>query len=114
MARSHLAVNYALNFFLPNCCDLKVESYNRIILSFSLFATFKEQRKNAGVIWQSCKKLKTIGKKSKIDFTGPAVPVSGTLKFGGAGPVGPLKEITKERPGYEFCRMLSNQYSFLS
>ena len=26
--------------------------------------------------------------------------MSGTLKFGGAGPVGPLKEITKERPVY--------------
>ena len=39
--------------------------------------------------------------KSKINFTGPAVPVSGTLKFGGAGPVGPLREISKKRPVYD-------------
>ena len=54
------------------------------------------------------KKTKTMGKQCKIDFTGPAVPVSGTLKFGGAGPVGPFREMIKKRPGHA-C--LNNDYT---
>ena len=48
----------------------------------------------------SIKKAKTIEKPSKVDFTGAAVPLSGTLKFGGAGPVGPLRAMINKRPGY--------------
>ena len=33
--------------------------------------------------------------------TRPAVSLSGPLKFGGAGPTGPLKKMTKKRPAYK-------------
>ena len=52
------------------------------------------------IVWQLYKKAKTIEKPSKVDFTGAAVPLSGTLKFGGAGPVGPLRAMINKRPGY--------------
>ena len=52
------------------------------------------------IVEMQTKRAKTNGKQSKIDFTGPAVSLSGTLKFGGAGPVGPLRKMTKKRPDY--------------
>ena len=49
----------------------------------------------------SIRKAKTIEKPSKVDFTGAAVPLSGTLKFVvGAGPVVPLRAMINKRPGY--------------
>ena len=56
----------------------------------------------------SIKKAKTIEKPSKVDFTGAAVPLSGTLKFGGAGPVGPLRAMINKRPGY-FVHFIDQQ-----
>ena len=44
------------------------------------------------------KKLKQFENRN-IDFTGAAVSLSGTLKFKGAGLVGPLREMTKKRCG---------------
>ena len=46
------------------------------------------------------KKAETIWKQQNLDFNGPAVSLSSTLKFGGVGMVGPLREMPKKMPTY--------------
>ena len=58
----------------------------------------KSKEKTLVLFGNPVKKLKQLGNRAK---TGPSVPVSGTLRFGGAGPVGPLREMTKKRPADE-------------